>query len=136
MLRALALLLIAANLAFLAWSRGWLDGSVPWRSTGDREPERLERQVRPDTIVLHPRAASAPAAPTTACVESGAYAAAEVAAARALLAPLLPEGALAEIRDASGAVTLRVARADEALATQLLALRADAVQAFRRCAGG
>ena len=134
MLRLLALVLIAANLGYLGWTRGWLDGVVPWRSTGDREPERLARQVRPDAVVLHPKAASAPAA--SACVESGAYAAAEVAAARAVLAPLVPAGALTEASDTSGAVMLRVERADEALAGQLLALRADPVRAFRRCVAG
>jgi hypothetical protein len=50
MLRLLVLLLVAANLAFLAWSHGWLDDVVGVRATGDREPERLQRQVRPETI--------------------------------------------------------------------------------------
>jgi hypothetical protein len=135
MLRVFALLLIAANLGYLAWSSGWLDGALPWRSTGDREPGRMARQVRADVVVLHPKMASAPAAPQ-ACVESGPYAAAEVAAARAVLAPLLPGDALAEAADAGGAVTLRVGRVDEALAAQLLALRSDAVRAFRGCSGG
>jgi hypothetical protein len=134
MLRLLALLLIAANLGYLGWSQGWLDDRLPWRSTGDREPERMARQVRADTVVLHPMVASAPVA-ATACVESGAYAAAEVAAARAVLAPLLSADALTEVSEPGGAVLLRVVRADEALAGQLLTLRADAVRAFRRCAG-
>lgn len=135
MLRALAVLLILLNVGYLAWSRGVLDGVVPWRSTGDREPERVARQVRAEAIVLHPRAASA-AAPALVCLESGAYAAAEVGAARAVLAPLLPPAALAEAGEPGGAVVLRVERADEALATQLLALRADAVRPFRRCGSG
>lgn len=54
MLRLLVLLLAMANLAFLAWSTGWLDDVVGVRAIGDREPERLQRQVRPETIRILP----------------------------------------------------------------------------------
>lgn len=65
MLRALVLVLVLANLAFFVWSQGWLDGDassgdaglVGVRSIGDREPERLGRQVRPEAVTLLPNAA-------------------------------------------------------------------------------
>ena len=56
MLRLLVLLLAAANLVFLAWTMGWLDDVVGVRAIGDREPERLERQVRPETVRILPGA--------------------------------------------------------------------------------
>lgn len=136
MLRTLAIALIAANLLFLAWSRGWIDGPAGASASGDREPQRLLRQVRPEAVLLHPPQAGAGEVP--GCVEAGPFPAIEVAAARAVLAPLLPAERVAEVPvDASGAVRLRVDGADEALAAQLLALRADALgQGFRRCGTG
>jgi hypothetical protein len=65
MLRLLVLLLALANLAFLAWSGGWLDDIVGVRAIGDREPERLQRQVRPETIRVLPGAAGARTAATS-----------------------------------------------------------------------
>ena len=60
MLRGLVILLLVANAAFLAWSRGWLDPLLPPPGAGEREPERLARQQRPDRItVLSPKAAQA-----------------------------------------------------------------------------
>lgn len=139
MLRALALLLIAANLIFFAWTRGWLDDVTGLRATGDREPERLARQVRPEVVVLLPPSAAtvASAAASAVCLEAGPFAPAEIAAARGVLAPLLAADRIAEIPEpGSTTLLLRVERADEALAAQLLALRADALgRGFRRCAG-
>lgn len=65
-MRALLAALIVANVLFFAYSRGWLD-SFGLRSLGDREPERLDRQVRPETIRILPMsAASVPEVATTA----------------------------------------------------------------------
>jgi len=93
MLRALIVLLLLANLAFFAWTEGWLDGVVGVRSIGDREPERLRRQVRPELIRILPPGASAAAAsaapvlaqtePATACLEAGPFGATELRAAQA-----------------------------------------------------
>lgn len=101
MLRALIGLLLAANLGYFAWTQGWLDGVVGWRSIGDREPERLQRQVRPEAIRLlqNPGAAASPA-PSTAvsgatppsCFEAGPFTDAEVAAAQAAAQVALPSG--------------------------------------------
>lgn len=91
MLRGLVVLLLVANLAFFAWSRGWLDGVVGARATGDREPDRLARQVRPDAVTLVPpgsRRVDGGAVPS--CFEAGPFPPHEVAAAEAGLQRALP----------------------------------------------
>lgn len=50
--------LVAANLLFFVFSRGWLDGIGGIDSLGGREPGRLATQVRPEIIRLLPMAAS------------------------------------------------------------------------------
>jgi hypothetical protein len=52
MLRALALLLLLLNLVFFSWTQGWLDEVVGIKARGDREPERMARQVHPERIKL------------------------------------------------------------------------------------
>lgn len=101
LLRALLLLLLAANLGFVAWSQGWLEPlttavGLPGPDDG-REPQRLAQQVRPEAIQLLPArgattaapaaepasapadGASAAAAPNgvTACLEAGPFGADE-----------------------------------------------------------
>jgi hypothetical protein len=67
MLRTLALGMVGANLLFLAWTQGWLGSAAPVPpALQGREPDRLQQQVRPDTVtVLRPRAAAALAAQGT-----------------------------------------------------------------------
>lgn len=62
MLRALVLLLVAANLAFFAWSRGWLAPMLMPPMSSEREPERLGQQLRPESVRLldEPAAQAAP----------------------------------------------------------------------------
>lgn len=72
MLRLLVLLLAFGNLAFLAWSSGWLDDVVGVRAIGDREPERLQRQVRPETIRVLPGTAGARAGTSPTATPPGA----------------------------------------------------------------
>lgn len=106
MLRVVVVLLLAANVAFLAWTRGWL---APWAEPpahGERDPDRLAAQVRPEAIsVLSARAASAAVTAARAasiaagdgeqCVETGPYAgAAELSAAEAQLAQAGVDGTL------------------------------------------
>jgi hypothetical protein len=84
MLQRAVLLLLLANLLFFAWTQGWLDGVTGLRSQGDREPERLARQVRPETVRILapsdaiPSTSSAPAsgagAETVTCLEAGPFA--------------------------------------------------------------
>lgn len=108
MLRLLLLALILANLGFYSWTQGWLDGVVGARATGDREPERLARQVRPETVViLPPEAAASGTSAAPACLEAGPFSATELAAANAALKQALPnaaEGSWAEVKiDTPGA---------------------------------
>ena len=49
--RAIVLLLLWANLAFWAWSNGWLS-SVGWGPSTEAEPERLSQQVTPYKLQL------------------------------------------------------------------------------------
>ena len=98
MLRALVLLLVLANAAFYAWTQGWLDDAVGVRAIGDREPERIARQVHPELIRILPPdavASSASAAQagvgTLACLEAGPFTDAEFAAAEAALQAAAPQ---------------------------------------------
>lgn len=127
MLRHLALLLLLANLAFFAWTQGWLDDVVGVRAIGDREPERLARQVRPESItILTPAAVRAateaasaasagqPAAGTLACLEAGPFqTGASVSAIAALqqAQPPLPTGSWIDLKiDRPGAYIVYMGR--------------------------
>jgi len=88
MLRALVALLVLANVAFWAWSQGWLDGVVGVKARGDREPERLALQLHPEDVVVLPAMPAASAIPT--CLESGPYTPAEVATAESALRTAVP----------------------------------------------
>lgn len=94
MLRALVVALLAANLLFFAWTRGALAPLLPPPSHGEREPERLAQQVRPETIRFFatPAAASAALAATAPprCLEAGPLAEADLPEAEAALAALPP----------------------------------------------
>ena len=103
MLRALVIVLLLANLGFCAWTQGWLDNLIGVRARSDREPERLLRQVRPETvqIVAPPgRAASEPVAAAAlpaplVCLEAGPFDASQLLAAEAAIRsaqPAFPEG--------------------------------------------
>ncbi len=103
MLRALVIALALANLAFWSWTQGWLDGVVGVRAGGDREPERLARQVRPESVRILPataaNAALAAAEPeATACLEAGPFDAAGLAAARAVAAAAAPSANLTDVK--------------------------------------
>ena len=136
MLRALLALLVVANLIFFAFTRGWLDGVVGVSALGDREPERLSRQVRPQTIRILPagNAASAPAIDAgVSCYETPTFIAGDAAAVEAALAAALPSGAWIDNRGerSVGARTevthiYRVIGADATLTARLATLRLDA----------
>jgi hypothetical protein len=57
MLRALVVVLLLANLAFFAWTQGWIDDFAGVRARGDREPERIDLQVQPERVQLLPAGA-------------------------------------------------------------------------------
>ncbi len=62
MLRILVLLLVAANLGYLAWTRGALAafGWMPERFS-QSEPQRLAQQIHPEWLQIGPTSASAAA---------------------------------------------------------------------------
>ncbi len=106
-MRALIALLLLANLAFFAWTQGWLDSVVGIRSIGDREPERVLRQVRLELIRILPPAGSAseptPAATTSkladnTCLEAGPFTDTELTAAQATLPTAMPADAWAVVK--------------------------------------
>lgn len=92
MWRAVAAVLLLANLAFFAWTRGWL--GLPAPDDREREPQRLAAQHRPEVVtVLLPTAASAAVTAARdaarACLEAGPFdgeGGAELAAAEGALA--------------------------------------------------
>ena len=106
MLRALIAALLLANLGFYAWSQGWLDDIVGVRAAGDHEPERLSRQVRPDTVRILAAGSAIDAAsavavtalPTLACLEAGPFSDAELSAAQTAAQSGLPGTALADVK--------------------------------------
>lgn len=85
-MRALFLLLVAANLGFYAWTQ-FLDPSG-----AGTDPEPLTRQIVPDKLIVMPPAT--PGAPSAAkpkalvCIEWGSFAAADAARAERALEPL------------------------------------------------
>jgi hypothetical protein len=141
-LKAALVAILAANLLFFGFTRGWFDGVLGLHSRGDREPERLANQVRPTSIVLMPMP-SASGAAAGSCLEAGPIAAADAAVAEAALKAVLPAGAWVDIRSESpsgGAAivvthTYRVGSADAATAARLAAMKLDAAgRGFSACA--
>ena len=107
MLRLFVAVLLLANLGFYAWTQGMLDGVVGAKPQGDREPERLTRQVRPETIRVMPPVASAVAAVAEqpqVCLEAGPYTPAQVSAAESVLQTVLPPGSWANVKTEAPAV--------------------------------
>lgn len=109
MLRALVGLLLLANLAFLAWSQGWL-GSSPQHS--QREPARLQAQVRPEALVVLPPAKAGAAvqaarAAAQVCLEAGPFNGNLIGAAEATLASAqLPADAWSRVDPSAAPVWL------------------------------
>ena len=104
MLRTLVAALLVANLAFYAWSQGWLDGVVGVRSIGDREPERMARQVHPELIRVLPTGGDSSATSTTsppvtlACLEAGPFIDADAAAAQTAAQAALPGAGVTDLK--------------------------------------
>lgn len=96
MLRLVAGLLLLANVVFYVWSQGWVDGLVGVRAQGDREPERLAKQVRPEAVsILTPQlvaAAAVAAESRLTCLEAGPFDDASLPVIESALASTLPIG--------------------------------------------
>jgi hypothetical protein len=101
-LRALVVVLLLANLVFFTWTQGWLDSLVGARAIGDREPERLARQVLPETVRILSTGADAQGTRDVAvadsvstqpsCLEAGPFGDAEIKAAQAAAQAAMPTG--------------------------------------------
>lgn len=149
-MRLLVLALLALNLLLFAWSRGWLSAPGAGDAASAREPQRLERQVRPEAVrlVTEPAAAPQAAGADTAasavppgvaaaasavepgaavCLEAGPFDAADAERAERALA-LLPAGSWRRV-DANGGVMLRIDAADATIRAQLQALAAGGLTA-------
>lgn len=104
MLRVWVALVLAANLAFFGWARGWFEPLWPAPQHGERETARLAAQVKPEAITLlsanaasaaisGARAASLASGAGPKCLETGPFAreadliAAEAALEQAGLSP-------------------------------------------------
>ncbi len=133
MLRLVVAVLIVANLVLFAFTRGSFDGLFGLSAQGDREPERLTRQVRPETIRILPASPSPSSASgagaATACLEAGPVAEVDTAAAQAVLASVLPPGSWTDTRSEAGSSPAksanhmyRIPAADPATVTRLLAV--------------
>jgi len=140
MLRALVVLLLLANALFFGWARGWFAPGWPPPRHGEREPERLAAQVRPEAIVVLPAAAASAAeqaaraarAAAEICLEAGPFDAAGLSGAESALAQAgLTQGSWERQPDAQAPdqVWLRVPRASSERQAQLRALPGP----FRPC---
>ena len=117
MLRTLVLALVLANAGYCAWTEGWLDTFIGTRANAEREPERLTRQVQPESVQILPSPQATPgAAPATtaalspapaaasaateplACLEAGPFSATELGAATSAVQAALPAGAWADVK--------------------------------------
>jgi hypothetical protein len=100
-MRLAALLLLLANVAFLAWAR-----YAP--ASPSEEPQLIAQQIRPEAIrLLSEREVAAlrkTDSASLACVEWGAFNASDVTRARAALAPIAPAAAVSErqVQEAAG----------------------------------
>lgn len=98
MLRALIIVLALANLGYYAWSQGWLALLLGRPGQGEREPERVARQVRPEAVTVlrgnDARSAMADAAQRARAVAAEAASAASASDASAPSTPVLPADAL------------------------------------------
>jgi len=89
-------LLLLANIGFYVWSQGWVDDLVGVHARGDREPDRLNKQVRPETVrILTPQAVAAAASAAESnlvCLEAGPFDDATIPAAENIVRASLPQG--------------------------------------------
>jgi hypothetical protein len=99
MLRLFVLLMVLVNGLYFAWSHEWLRG-YGFGPTPTTEPQRLERQIRPEAIrILSPQearseaAAEQPPVKPPECLQAGPMEGKQVEALRLALKDSLPDGA-------------------------------------------
>ncbi len=133
MLRSVVALLVVANLLFLAWSRGMLSPwlfSHPAGDAAQREPQRIQAQVRPHLIRI-----TGEPAPGAECWQAGPFGEAEMQAAEsALRAAALPDLSWHREPAPNGTWWLRVPRASAEQHDALRRLPDPALaRAFQSC---
>jgi len=97
MLRALVLILFLANLLFYLWTQGVLDSVVGPLPNGQREPDRMARQVHPEVIrVLSAAAQGGHAHEEATAADGAASSAAPPDAASAAASDVAPGASGAE----------------------------------------
>ena len=117
MLRALAVLLLLLNLLFFGWTQGWLDEVVGLKARGDREPERMAREVHPERVKLLSEAELA-ALQTRSCLALGpldgdaALQAAQAALAKAGVAPATWQAQTSELAGVWAVATIKMPNRD------------------------
>ncbi|CAN5160265.1 hypothetical protein BH11PSE10_BH11PSE10_08940 [soil metagenome] len=121
MLRALLAGAILLNALFFCWTQGWLDEVVGIKARGDREPERMARQLHPERVqlLLPPSEASAALAGSKrACLVLGpldgdaALAAASQALAKAAIIPADWQDQASELAGVWAVATIRLPSKD------------------------
>lgn len=95
MIGRLVVLLLAANVAWFAWSQGWLRG-VGLGPQVQTEPERLEHQLHPEAVRVQPLQPSAGAPARARSAPDSSLAAASTLAAPASGTPPASDSAAAE----------------------------------------
>lgn len=135
MLRTLVALLLLANALWWAWSQGWLPATaLPFPTeAGQREPQRLAAQQRPESVRILPSAEARRLA-AAACLQAGPYSDERWPAAAAVVARAgLPTAAWQRVPVESGSL-LRVPEADPAQQVLLQTLQEpDLGEPFKPC---
>lgn len=109
MLRALIVVLCVVNLAFYAWSHGWLGSAFGAPTPSQRDPARLEQQINAQNMVLHvPASASAASKPASNARPDISAVASSAANSPSALPTLAASAAPAATPDASGAALASV----------------------------
>lgn len=102
MLRVLVLVVFAANMVFFAWSQGWLRAVIAIEPQAEREPQRLQQQLRPEKLVVLDEKALAlekarASLPPPVCLQAGPFADADLDAAKAAIAEWVPSGSWVQV---------------------------------------
>jgi cell division septation protein DedD len=129
MLRGLVLVLLVLNVTLFFWLR-----SDPAWTQADRDPQRLEQQVAPQSVTRQPEAARGSAAAASTSASAAAAAEAEAASGAALAAPGAPNP-VASSPAAKGAAAAAAAAAANAC-VESIPLPAAEAAALQRALDG
>ena len=121
-MRTLVALLLLANLGFLALAQGWLQPYVGLSTQHEREPQRLDAQIDPQSVRVV-AAGPAASAPAPLCVRAGPFGSEQIEALEAALEPALRDPSRWQRQPVDGSTEprfwLRVEQPDAALRQRL-----------------